>query len=61
MPLVMTFDVTPAVDAPESYHVRAGGIVASEQKSFAEVMEKRFGDEIGFVRSNVDKVPSLER
>ncbi|NBT69593.1 MAG: ring-hydroxylating oxygenase subunit alpha [Betaproteobacteria bacterium] len=51
----------PAVDAPESYHVRAGGIVASEQKSFAEVMEKRFGDEIGFVRSNVDKVPSLER
>lgn len=32
---------------PEAYRVRAGGIVAPEDLPFEEVMQRRFGDEIG--------------
>jgi phthalate 4,5-dioxygenase oxygenase subunit len=39
-----------AIARPESYRVRAGGIVAPAEASFAEVMNTRFGDELGAIR-----------
>ena len=39
----------PAAMRPESYRVRAGGIVAPDNLSFEEVMLERFGDATGLV------------
>jgi phthalate 4,5-dioxygenase oxygenase subunit len=39
-----------AIDAPETYRVRAGGIVAPKDLPFPDVMQLRFGDEIGRMR-----------
>jgi phenylpropionate dioxygenase-like ring-hydroxylating dioxygenase large terminal subunit len=41
----------PAVDDPDAYLVRAGGAVSTDDAAFDAVMQERFGDVIGLVRT----------
>ena len=43
----------PAVDRPESYRVRAGGIVADENAEFSAVMIERFGSADGTIGDRI--------